>query len=184
MDKYSFCFYCKKEHGRRNVYVNQAKKKGLPIYCNQVCAGLARRSNKTVEQKKAEKAKYDKKYRDENFGLRTFQGAMYFFWDYQNHPEKFKKKRQKKQAAHNEYCRQPEYKKYKKVYDRKHRAEKRYGAYYESAIALLELAAIVDNRKSKQEQGIINKSQKRKRNAKNTQRKELESCTMGLYQQR
>lgn len=49
------------------------------------------------------------------------------------------------------------------MYDRKYRAKKLYGEYWESSIILNEIQKEYDNRIVKQENNLINKSQKRKR---------------------
>lgn len=177
------CDYCGKEIEKYIGYVNRAKEEGLRQFCDKKCAGLGRRSNETEEEKKLIKYFYDafraivfeKKFKKQN--------AEYFRKDYAANPEKYRAQRKAGQEKHNEYCRQPEYKKWKQEYDKKYRAKKIYGKLWESAIALNELAKVVDNRQAKQDQKTINKTQNRKRYAnKNTKRKELESCTMGLYQ--
>lgn len=177
------CDYCGKEHEKYLGHVNRARSIGANLYCDHKCMGLARRQYLSEETKKQEKADYDKQYREKNEKKMKKKREAWFKKDYAANPEKYRQARKRKQKAHNEYCRQPEYKKWKQEYDKKFRAKKIYGKLWESAIALNELAKIVDNRKAKAEQKCITKSQNRKRYAnKNTKRKELESCTMGLYQ--
>jgi Neuraminidase (sialidase) len=63
-----------------------------------------------------------------------------------------------------EYCRQPEYKEYKREYDVKYHAKKNYGEYWEAAILLNELENEIDNRTARKENKLYNKStSKRKR---------------------
>jgi hypothetical protein len=174
------CAYCKKTSDKDAGDVNRAKKIGAPIYCDRKCAGLARRKGITDEEKKRIKAEYDKNYRKR--ASTKERKAEQFKKDYAANPDKYKEQRKRRYPKHLEYLRNPEYKAYKKEYDQKHRAEKLYGDFAEAAIALHKLRSIVDNRQAKKEQNIFNKSIKRKRNAtKNIKRKELESCSVGIY---
>lgn len=172
------CCQCGKTVSKNVGHVNRANKVKLKLYCNKKCAGIGRRT--TIEDKKRVKKEYDINYRAANVDKIKKRAAEYFKKDYAANPEKYRKERQRKMKAHIEYCRQPEYKKKKKVYDRQHRAKIQYGDYGEAAIALFELASIVDNRQAKVDQQLFNKSQKRKRNGKNSQRQKLESCTVGI----
>lgn len=176
------CEHCGKKKKKQLGHVNRAKKMGNKLFCSFKCFGLSRRTNKTEAQKKEEKKKYDIQYREKNEQRLKKKRAEWFAKDYAANPEKYKKERQRRMKSHIEYCSRPEYKKKKKVYDQHRRAKIQYGEYGEAAIALLQLAAIVDNRQAKSDQKIFNKSQKRKRNGKNSQRKELESSSVGIYQ--
>ncbi len=176
------CHYCGKEVNKHAGHVNRAKEMGNNVYCGRKCAGLGRRCNSSEVEEKTIKYFYDAFIRLADEERFKKQRQEYFIRDYAENPEKYKAIRKKRQPKHNEYCRRPEYKKWKKNYDQTHRAKKKYGKYFESFIALQQLAGLVDNRQAKADQKNITKSQKRKRNAKNTQRKELESCSMGLYQ--
>ena len=156
------CPHCKNKAEKANGYVNRARKLNVPIYCSKKCSAMARSYFRTDEQKKAIKKQYDAEYRFRPYVL--LQKALYFFLDYRENPEKYKKKRQRRMKAHIEYCRQPEYKKYKKQYDQNYRFNKEYGEYAEAAKALLKLEEELPAKKiTKYNQGLINKSQKRKR---------------------
>ena len=177
------CAYCGKKCEKSLGHYNRAIKIKAKLFCGQRCFGLNRRLKITDAEKKRLKAEYDREYREKNEKRLKKGRHEWFVKDYAANPEKYKKERQRKQKAHNEYCRRPAYKKRKKKYDQQYRAKKLYGKYWESSVALRQLADVVDNRQAKRDQKIFNKSQKRKRNAnKNTQRKELESCSVGLYQ--
>lgn len=135
---------------------------GLSLYCNRVCAGIGRRSNKTPDQLKKEKAAYDKLHRKKEHV--KAKKAEYFKKDYKANPDKYKKERQRRMAAHVEYCRRPEYKEYKKQYDKKYRAIERYGEYADAFLITEEIFSLIPNREElKYEQGVRNKSQIRKR---------------------
>lgn len=167
MTQYNFtmisliCPQCKCEFETRKAYYDKAVNIGAPKYCGRVCAGLGRRSGKSEEQKKKEKAEYDKKYREIDKDIKKQKKANYFQRTYD--PAKAAIERKKRMPKHIEYCRQPEYKKKKKEYDEKHRAKQNYGEFWESAIILKHLENIVDSRLAKNENNLINKSQKRKR---------------------
>lgn len=156
------CPHCKKQANIPSGYVNRAKKLGVPRYCSKKCSGLARRHNRTIAESKAIKSAYDLKYKDRGYVL--ILRAWYFFDDYKKNPEKYRKIRQKKMPKHVEYCRQPKYKKYKEKYDKEYRAKKEYGEFWESHLALVKLEKELPSKKiTKYNQGIINKTQKRKR---------------------
>ncbi len=160
------CAYCGKVSDKPTGAVNRAKSIGAPLYCNRVCAGLGRRSNKTIEQKKKEKAAYDKEFRYyHRDGIKERKAAA-FKKDYAANPEKYRKERQRRYKAHLEYLQRPEYKAWKKNYDVKHLAKKDFGVYWESAILLKELEEhLLKIRPDgiKFQMGITNKTQKRKR---------------------
>jgi hypothetical protein len=165
------CCYCSNEFivlpnniGQRNNSIRL----GLPIYCNRTCAGLGRRGDETLEEKRQIKTWYDLFLRismteDEKI-FESFSRCVYFLIDYKQNPNKYKKWRNKRMPKHVEYCRQPEYKEYKKGYDEQYRAKKHFGSYWESAIILKNLDNEIDYRESKRHNKIYNKSTtKRKR---------------------
>lgn len=132
------CAYCGMESDKPASAVNRARKDGLPQYCNRTCAGLARRvPPRTLQQKRDEKAAYDRIYRKQNM------------------------------PRHVEYCRRPEYKAYKARHDREYRAKKEYGEFWECAILALELRRECLERMTahdiRQSNGLMNKALKRKR---------------------
>lgn len=176
------CHYCGKSFKIDSGDYNRAVKGGYNVYCSREHSGFGRRANRSQEEEKLIKYFYDRFIflADETLKQKKSES---FKRDYAANPEKYRKERQRRMKSHVEYCRQPNYKKYKKKYDQQYRAKKLYGQYWESSIALRQLADVVDNRLAKADQKNITKSQKRKRHAnKNTKRKELESCTMGFYQ--
>lgn len=166
-------------------YNYRVVKNGLNVYCNKQCSYLGRRSWKNLpeEQRKLIKYFYDSFIYLADPERFKRESHDWFKKDYAKNPEKYRQQRIKRRKEHAEYCRQPEYKKWKQKYDQRYRAKKLYGKFWESAIALRELGNIVDNRQAKADQKSINKTQNRKRYAnKDTKRKELERCSMGLYQ--
>jgi len=155
------CFYCGNDLEITSGALHRANKKGLNVYCNRVCAGLGRRCNKTNEQKKKEKAEYDRKYRKENKERLKKEKHEWFKLNYDK--EKAALTRKENMPRHVEYCRRPEYKKWKKEYDKKYLAKKEFGEFAEAALVLFELEKQLDKKQIKYDQGLINKTQKRKR---------------------
>jgi hypothetical protein len=165
------CCYCKKEftvkESNRGSRLRSIRL-GLSIYCGRTCFGIASRTNETPEEKKVYKQWYDLFIResmeeDERI-LKSLQSLVLFHLDYRANPDKYKAERKRRMADHIEYCRQPEYKEYKKGYDEQYRAKKHFGDYWEAAIALKNLDKEIDYRESKRQNKIYNKSTtKRKR---------------------
>lgn len=155
------CPKCTCDFEIRKAYWTKAQQIGSPNYCSKTCAGLARRSGKSEEQKKQEKSEYDRLYREIDKQTKKIKRAEYFQKTYD--PAKAAIKRKERMPKHVEYCRRPEYREYKKGYDENYRAKKNYGSFWESAIILKHIENIVDNRLGKNDNNLINKSQKRKR---------------------
>lgn len=88
-----------------------------------------------MRDKKA-KAEYDRKYRKRNKERIKANHAAYFQRTYD--PKKAAIKRKKTMPRHVEYCRQPEYKKKKKKYDRERR-EAVFGEFKDAYAVLLAL---------------------------------------------
>lgn len=141
---------------------NRAIKQGLNVYCNRTCAGIGRRTS--AEEKKKVKAAYDKKIY--NTPERKAARKRYFQKSYKENPEKYKAIRAAKYPKHLEYLRTPEYKEWKKNYDKKFKAEKNYGPFAQAAVLLIELESFLKQNmpnELKFQMGITNKTQKRKR---------------------
>lgn len=166
MDK-PVCEYCGKIVNQPWGAINRALKLGKSFYCDRVHAGLARRSGKTLEQKKEEKRLYDLNYRATSPTLKQ-RKADYNQRTYD--PVKAAVKRKERMPKHVEYCRRPEYKVKKKEYDRQYRAEKYYGEFWESFIALLQIEQAVIEQGDKMEIAVINGTL----NKKQTRRREYE----------
>lgn len=162
-----FCPQCGEWKPAENGRVNQAKNKGLPLYCGRVCAGLARRSPAIpLVEKKLLKREYDMQYRAKNKDLIRKKKSEHFQKTYD--PEKARKVRKERMPMHVEYCRRPEYKEWKEKYDRKHRAVKQFGADYADAFLVLqkienEIDIRIDRNEIYRQNGTVNKSTKRRR---------------------
>jgi len=171
------CEYCGKEIEKNIGHVNRARKLGMRLFCGQKCFGLFHRSNLTNEQKKEIKRLYDIEYRKKNREIIKERGKKYNESPAGRAMQKRSRKKFKK--LHLEYCRTPEYRKWKSEYDRKHRAKKFYGEFWESAILLNQIEDMIPNREVKQQLQLNNKSLKRKRNYEKLNSEELERSTLG-----
>ena len=139
-------------------------KKGLRILCSKQCFGLSRRDNKTQEQKKAEKSAYDAKYRERNREKRKARSRTWYKAN--RNPEKEREIRKAKMPQHVEYCRRPEYKKWKQNYDLDYRARE-FGEFSEAYKLLMLVNREIKERTTRTEiyttNGTLNKAQIRKR---------------------
>lgn len=159
------CAYCNKEHRVQTGAYNRAMKQGNSLYCGRECSGKGRRHGRTDEENRRLKSEYDRQYREENREVLKKKKAEYFQRTYD--PEAAKVDRRIRSKEHAEYCRTPEYRKYKKEYDRQYRAKKFYGEFWEAFLVLMDIENEVDNRSAKAANGLIGKSQRRKRQCKN-----------------
>lgn len=146
-------------------YVNRAERECRKIYCSRECSGLGRRIERTKADKVAAKAAYDAEYRAKNREMLKAKKHEYFKATYD--PIKAAEERKLKMPKHVEYCRRPEYKKWKVQYDRKYRATKDFGSFGEAAIVLYDLQSEILSRASRYEidlaSGTLNKKLQRRR---------------------
>lgn len=153
----------KKERGA----FNRSRSIDAPLYCDRTCAGLARRQHKSQEQRVAEKAEYDAVYRTNNVAMLKAKRQAYHRATYD--PGEAAVKRKVRMPRHVEYCRRPEYRAKKSVYDRKYRAGRIYGPFAEAFLALIEVNQEIAERMSDYEvrlaNGTFGKTQQRKRDA-------------------
>lgn len=159
------CAQCGGKSEKPTGSVNRAKKDGLRIFCNRKCAGLGRRHNKTKAQLVEKKRLYDEEYRQKNVGMLKEKKRLYFQRTYDS--AKAAEKRKERMPSHVEYCRQPEYRQWKKVYDRQYLAKKKHGEFWESILILRDIETEVTTRMPKQEiralNGTLNKWIQRRR---------------------
>lgn len=121
--------------------INRAVREGKPLYCDRVCAGLARRISSS--QKKRKKAAYDADRRIEKATEISAQKRDYY--QRTRNPEKERQRRLATMERHVEYCRQPEYKVVKAEYDRERHAQE-YGQYGAAYLLLLDLEREIRSR--------------------------------------
>ncbi len=159
------CAFCGCESEKPRSAVDRAARIGAPLYCDKICAGKGRRKNITPDEKKAAKSVYDAKRRLElgdeiRAAKRAYHQRTY-------DPIAAAKLRAERMPLHVEYCRQPNYRQYKKTYDRKYRAEKSYGEFSASFLELLNLEEEISSRMTKYEirqaNGTLNKNLQRRR---------------------
>lgn len=159
------CAWCFAEALKEVGAVNRARAAGLWLYCDRACAGLARRQEKTASEKVAAKAEYDRQYRAANRAKLKAKKAVYFQATYD--PKAAAIARKERMPRHVEYCRRPEYRKWKAEYDRQYLARKGFGDFSEAAILLNVLETEIRSRASWLEiahaKGTINKHQNRRR---------------------
>lgn len=159
------CATCRAVAWKERGHINRSRKQGAPLYCSRECAGIGRRKNKTEDQKKEEKRLYDAEYRRKNRAMLKAKKAAYHKRTYD--PAAAAVERKKRAAQHAEYCRRPEYKTWKRGYDRQYRAKRDYGEFWEAYLALRDLDQEVDARASRYdvylENGRLNGAQQRKR---------------------
>lgn len=159
------CAHCGRKVERSTGHVNRARKLGLNVYCNRKCAGLGRRVFKTKAQKVEEKRLYDMEYRRKNRKMLKEKKRTYFQRTYD--PVKAAKVRAARMPYHVEYCRQPAYKRWKRRYDERYRANRIFGPYAESFLLLQKIEKEIASRMSKYEIGLangtINKAMHRRR---------------------
>lgn len=159
------CAQCGSSADRPTGHVKRSRAKGMNLYCSRECFGLGRRSEKTLEERKAQKRIYDMHYRLRNIEERKAKKAEYYHRT--KDPIREAQKRKERMPLHIEYCRRPEYKAWKKSYDRQHRAVKHYGAFADCFLLVMEIRDECLSRMSdyeiRLEKGTLNKALKRKR---------------------
>jgi hypothetical protein len=160
-----FCPSCNQPIAKKTGEINRAKKYGRPLYCNRACAGIGRRTFADAEAKKDAKAKYDKDRRARLADRIRAEKAEFHRRTYD--PQKAAIIRKARAPKHAEYCRRPEYREWKREYDRGHRAKTEYGEYWESAILALDIRRacldLMDDHQIRQQAGTLNKQLKRRR---------------------
>lgn len=160
------CPHCGNDLNRKQGYVNRAKKLGVPIYCSKKCSGLARRIERTDEEKKKIKSDYDKARRDGPLKYRILEEKR----QYAKTPtgravQKRQREKEYRKKYQAEFIKKPEYVKWKHDYDQQYHAKNKYGEFWEAALVLRKIEEIVlpEKEQIRIQNGISNKSQKRKR---------------------
>lgn len=159
------CAHCNKEVDRPAGHVNRSCAKGMKLYCSRRCFGLDHRDGKSKDQRKEEKRLYDIEYRQKNLERILARKREYHKRTY--NPAKAAIIRKKNMPRHVEYCRRPEYKIYKKAYDKEYRARRDYGSFAEVFFLVEELEKEINRRMDRYEiklqNDTLNKAQKRRR---------------------
>lgn len=159
------CAHCGGMADRPSGHVNRARSRGLNLYCSRECSGFGRRKDLTVEQRKEAKRLYDIEYRARDPEGRKALKAEYYRRTHD--PVREAEQRKQRMPKHVEYCRRPEYREWKKGYDRNYRAVKTYGDFAECFLLVQDIRDECLSRMSdyeiRVENGTINKSTQRKR---------------------
>lgn len=158
------CAHCGKVADKAAGHANRARERGLNLYCNRRCSGLGRRTGKTKAQRKEEKRLYDIEYRAKNLETIKAKKKAHFQKTYDR--KAAAEYRKQRMHLHAEYCRRPEYRAWKREYDRKYRA-KEFGAFAEAYLLTMDLNREIKGRTTnhevKYQNGCTNKAQRRKR---------------------
>lgn len=159
------CAHCGKVADKATGHVNRARERGLNLYCGRRCSGLGRRQGKTKAERVAEKAAYDAAYRAKNREMLKAKKQEHHKRTYD--PAAAAVVRKARMPLHVEYCRRPEYRAWKKGYDRKYRAKKFYGPFDEAFLLTMDITTEIKGRTTRHEvkyqNGCTNKAQRRKR---------------------
>jgi hypothetical protein len=175
------CPQCFCETDKPLGHINRSTKRGAPVYCSRECAGLGRQKHKTVEQKKAEKSSYDARRRIEHGERIKAQKRAHHKAAYA--AAKAAEYRKQRMPYHVEYCRRPEYRQWKKEYDRQYRAEKEFGEFADCFLLIQDIRNECLARQTDYEirlsKGGVAKSQQRRREYDRLVRKEPEIGPLG-----
>lgn len=151
------------------------------MFCTRACAGVARRSDTTTDQRRAAKAEYDRQRRADLAEKLKAEKAEYHRRTYD--PAKAAIVRKARMPRHVEYCRRPEYREWKAQYDRQHRARKHYGDYAECFLIAMQIRAECLERMTDEEiriaSGTINKKLNRRREYDRTHSNKPEIGALG-----
>lgn len=162
------CAHCGITFSASLSAANRSSRGGHPLYCSRACFGLSRRSGKSIDEKRLAKAAYDKARRA---GPRRAELLAEKRAHYRANKEAIAEKQRAYRAAHMdrhvEYCRQPEYRAKKHVYDAT-RSESEYGDFAEAWRLLQELEKEIRSQATAYERRVANgyytrSAQKRRR---------------------
>ena len=113
------------------------------------------------------KAEYDRDYRANNGAILKAKKAAAYAVSGPKNRDKERDRRTARMPKHIEYCRRPEYRKKKVVYDRIHRAKEQFGEFAEAFLVLKDVQAEINSRMDWYERakakGTINKTKQRRR---------------------
>lgn len=159
------CSWCGKQTSYETGHINRAKKNGNKLYCGKECSGFGRRSDKDVAAKKEAKRLYDIAYRAKNKELLKVKKEAYYQTPAGRATQK--RNRDKMKECHRQYIKTPEYRAWKREYDRKYLGKKQYGEFWEAYILINDLDREINSRISDYDcrvlNGTLNKRLKRRR---------------------
>lgn len=141
------CAHCGRACAKETSHVNRQRRRcgaGVPFYCNHRCNGASKRVEKPKEQRIAEKAAYDRDYREKNGERRKAEKRAYYQRTYD--PAKAREERKERAEWQRqygaEYRKRPEWIAHKVEYDRAFRAAQ-YAEFAECHRLLIELEQAV-----------------------------------------
>jgi len=133
------CFYCGKRFYRNPAHI---KRYGCKLsFCSQKHFGLSYRTGKSKKQLKEEKQLYDVEYRRIN--KKHIKATHKTYNESPNGRAMQKRNRDKFKNYHLEYCRTPEYRRWKKASDEIYRAKKFFGEWWECMILVKKIKSEV-----------------------------------------
>jgi hypothetical protein len=175
------CAHCGTPFTTTTSAFNRAARDGRPLYCNRTCSGLARRKHKSAEQRKAEKSAYDAARRVELADQIKAAKREHHKRTYD--PAKAAVARKRRMPSHVEYCRRPEYREWKREYDRTYRAQKEYGAFADCFLFVMDIRAECLSQMTDYEiryaKGGVAKTQQRRRDYERANREEPQIGPVG-----
>lgn len=137
------CDQCGRETTKSTSHVNRAKRIGAHLYCSRACSGLARRDGRSLEEKRADKAAYDRDYRAK-LGAELLAKKKAAYDAVKETPEyrakqREQRRRQKESGYRENYLKGERYRRYKHDYDIRKRSREQYGEFAECHRLLIEL---------------------------------------------
>lgn len=175
------CDHCSGVFDVSTGHYNRAKARKARLFCSRECSGLGRRVDRSDAEKKRLKAEYDRSRRERLADLIKAEKAAYY--QRTKDPKKEAEARKKRMPRHVEYCRRPEYVKWKREYDRLYRAKKHYGEFAECFLLTQDIRQECLERQTDYEirlaAGTLNKSQQRKRDYARSYSNQPEAGSLG-----
>lgn len=141
------CAHCRMSVYKESDAVNRARRNGAPTYCSRQCAGLARRVERSADERKQRKAEYDALYRTARADVLREKKREYFQRSYD--ADAAREKRKSRMPYHVAYCRRyyadPVKRREKFAYDVRLRG-RQYAEFAEAWRLLIELEREVRSR--------------------------------------
>jgi hypothetical protein len=163
------CPQCTAQFEARVGHANRAAKTGAPLYCGRACAGLARRRAVPLSEAERKEAKrvYDAARRLAKHAELCAKKRDHYYANREPIKAKQTVYRAKHMQRHVEYCRRPEYREWKKSYDRTYTAKQKFGEFADAFLLLQDIENEVAARATRYEiysaNGTLNKAQTRRR---------------------
>lgn len=165
------CSHCGKVAEKEIGAVNRARRVGPHLFCSRQCTALHRRIERSDDELKRMKAEYDARYRVALAAELAAKKRAYHRRTYD--PAKAREVRKHRSFDHTAYCRRyyadPSRKHEKVEYDKRFRATKHVGEYWECMVLLTELWKEIRKQEPcwyerAKAKGFLDKLNERKRN--------------------